>query len=213
MTGTDKSLPVEIGAAGPAVPPYLSAGSEVLPLVGGVQTALDMEIPDHCYLEHEPAPSYTAARFRSRRPDDYHECARLIGLGVAVEEIKRLLKVHHETVRAVATVEKLAIGEVRDRTIRGLKAAVGLWGDNAAEQLSKLKGLPFFIGGGIVVDKLAQLQGEPTQRIEVRHTDGGVKWAEVKAKLEALEVETVVEAGTDFEQKGTKGTKAEPNEP
>lgn len=160
------------------------------PEVPGLQLGLGMEIDDGFFQREQPAAIYTAARFRANRPDDYAECVKLIGQGVAVERIKRLLRVHHETVRAVAERERLTVGELKEITKRGLRDAVAMFGAQASEEISRLRGLPKFIAGGIVIDKLAQMEGEPNFRAEITlKAATGKSWEEMRAELARLEQE------------------------
>jgi hypothetical protein len=165
-----------------------------LPLAGGQQLGLEIEVDDGFFQKEQPAAIYTAARFRANRPDDYAECVKLIGQGVAVERIKRLLHLHHQTVRAVAEREKLTVGELKEQTKRGLGEAIALAGAQAADEISRLRGLPKFIALGIMIDKKAQMDGEPNFRAEITvKGDGGKSWEEMIALREQRKARAVID--------------------
>lgn len=178
------------------LPPQGADNPPALPLVGGQQLGLEIEVDDGFFKKSEPSAIYTAARFRANRPDDYAECVKLIGQGVAIERIKRLLHIHHETARAVAEREKLTVGELKEQTKRGLGEAIALAGAQAADEISRLRGLPKFIALGIMIDKKAQLDGEPiTVNVNVTHHKG-TDWSKVNEGpfAGAIDVTPVVES-------------------
>jgi hypothetical protein len=144
-------------------------------LASGVQGELiPLEnLPDDIFREEE-TPSmgvsrYTAERFFSKRPEDYKLCVGFLAAGLGLLHIARLLKVHHMTVAAVREREGSQIDIEKQRIRTNLRLAVGIASERLPEIMATLAASQVPISTAILLDKLAQLDGEPTQRIEVTH--------------------------------------------
>ncbi len=135
---------------------------------------------------------YTAERFFSKRPEDYKACVALLAAGAGLLKIARLLHVHHETVAAVRDREGAAIDIQKERIKRNIRLAVEVGSERLPEIMGSLPGGQVPIATAVLIDKIAQLDGEPTQRIEVTHK-GHLTHAAVQASLEAFPDAEVVE--------------------
>ncbi len=130
-------------------------------------------LPDDIFVEEEQpsvgAARYTAERFFSKRPEDYKLCVSFLAAGLGLLHIARLLKVHHMTVAAVRDREGDAIDIQKERIRKNLRLAVGIGSERLPEIMARLPDGQVPLSMAILLDKLAQLDGEPTQRIEVTH--------------------------------------------
>lgn len=150
-------------------------------LVGGVQAELiPLEnLPDDIFIAEEqpeakdgkpaPEPRYTAERFFSKRPDDYRLCVTFLAAGLGRLQIARLLKVHHMTVAAVAEREGTQIDIEKERIRKNIRLAVGIAAERLPEIMATLPANQVPLSTAILIDKLANLDGEPTQRVEHTH--------------------------------------------
>jgi hypothetical protein len=172
-------------------------------LAGGAQGELfDVaSLPDDFWIGDEQpemkdgkteAARYTAERFFSKRPEDYKACVALLAAGAGLLKIARLLHVHHETVAAVRDREGAAIDIQKERIKRNIRLAVEVGSERLPEIMGSLPGGQVPIATAVLIDKIAQLDGEPTQRIEVTHK-GHLTHAAVQASLEAFPEGDVVE--------------------
>jgi hypothetical protein len=187
-------------------------------LAGGVQGELIRleDLPDEFYREDEkpgmgPA-RYTAERFFSKRPDDYKLCVSFLAAGQGLLYIARLLKVHHMTVAAVRDREGEAIDIQKERIRKNLRTAVGIGAERLPETMALLAPGQLPIATAILLDKLAQLDGEPTQRIEVTHK-GHLTHEALAAQLtafpdDAIEVSATDSQASDSAQKTLPGSPA-----
>lgn len=183
-------------------------------LAAGVQGELiPLEnLPDDFFIEEEQpgigSPRYTAERFFSKRPDDYRLCVSFLAAGLGLLHIARLLKVHHMTVAAVRDREGAQIDIEKERIRKNLRLAVGIGSERLPEIMAKLPDAQVPLSMAILIDKLAQLDGEPTQRIEVtQHVklthESVIK--NIEAFPDAIDVETT---GSSEAEDGQKGVRA-----
>jgi hypothetical protein len=141
----------------------------------GTQTELiPLEnLPDDIFdAEENPGvgePRYTAERFFRKRPDDYRLCVTLIAARIGRLQIARLMKVHHMTVAAVEEREGVAIDIEKERIRKNIRLAVGNASERLPEIMANLPANQLPLATAILIDKLAQLDGEPTHRIEHTH--------------------------------------------
>jgi hypothetical protein len=112
---------------------------------------------------------YTAERFFRKRPDDYRLCVTLIAARIGRLQIARLMKVHHMTVAAVEEREGVAIDIEKERIRKNIRLAVGNASERLPEIMASLPANQVPLATAILIDKLAQLDGEPTQRVEHTH--------------------------------------------
>jgi len=168
-------------------------------LAGGVQADLIPleDMPDEFFLEEEKpgvgTPRYTAERFFAKRPGDYRTCVSMIASGLGMLQIARLLKVHHMTVAAVRSREGERIDIEKERTRRNLRLAVAVGCERLPEIMATLPAGQVPISTAILIDKLRDMDGEPTQRIEVTHKASlthEALAASLNAFPDAIEVQT-----------------------
>lgn len=142
---------------------------------GGQQTELiPLEnLPDDIFdAEENPGVGdarYTAERFFRKRPNDYRLCVTLIAARIGRLQIARLMKVHHMTVAAVEEREGVAIDIEKERIRKNIRLAVGNASERLPEIMASLPANQVPLATAILIDKLAQLDGEPTHRIEHTH--------------------------------------------
>jgi hypothetical protein len=190
-------------------------------LANGVQGELIPleELPDAFYAPEESGenaekPRYTAGRFFSKRPQDYELCVAMLAAGLGRLKIARLLKVHHETVRAVALSEGEQIDIQKQRLKRNLRDAIDIAAERLPDIMASLPAGQVPVAAAVLIDKLAQLEGEPTQRVEVT-IKGHLTEAAVRAQLsafpEAIDIEaSPMVSGAEIEaQKGLPATGAD----
>jgi hypothetical protein len=157
-------------------------------------------LPDDIFLEEE-SPSgfatgrYTAERFFSKRPEDYKLCVSLLAGGLGLLHCARLLKVHHMTVAAVRDREGDQIDIQKERIRKNIRLAVGIGSERLPDIMANLAAGQVPLSMAILLDKLAQLDGEPTQRIEVVHK-GHLTHEAIAASVnqfpEAIDIESSV---------------------
>ena len=186
---------------------------QILPGGAGIQGEfLGIEdLPDSFYAEEEHpgmgVANYTASRFFLKRPDDYRLCVGFLAAGDGLLRIARLLKVHHQTVAAVREREGSEIDIQKERIRKNIRAAVSIAAERLQDIMARLSDGQVPLATAILIDKLRDLDGEPTHRVEVTHR-GHLTHEAVAASLqafpEAIEIEALpigLEAGT-AEQKG-----------
>lgn len=144
-------------------------------LAAGVQAELIRleDMPDDIFVEEEKpgvgTARYTAERFFAKRPEDYRTCVSMLAAGLGLLHIARLLKVHHMTVAAVRAREGERIDIEKERTRRNIRLAVSVASERLPEIMATLPAGQLPISTAILIDKLRDMDGEPTQRIEVTH--------------------------------------------
>jgi hypothetical protein len=196
----------------------MTDGARTSLLAGGVQGELIRleDLPDDIFVEEEQpgmgSARYTAERFFSKRPEDYKLCVSFLGAGLGLLHISRLLKVHHMTVAAVRDREGEAIDIQKERIRKNLRLAVGIASERLPEIMASLAPSQMPISTAILLDKLAQLDGEPTQRIEVTHK-GHLTHEALAAQLtafpdDAIEVSATDSQASDSAQKTLPGSPA-----
>lgn len=170
------------------------------------------EQPQHDATTGKTATArYTAERFFSKRPEDYKACVSLIAAGAGLLKIARLLHVHHETVAAVRDREGSAIDIQKERIKRNVRLAVEVGAERLPEIMAELPAGQLPIATAVLIDKLAQLDGEPTQRIEVTHK-GHLTHDAVRASLEAFPEGEVIEiTGSRAEASAQKDSTPRPD--
>lgn len=126
-------------------------------------------LDDGFFREEEHEGRYTAKRFFSKRPDDYKTCITLLAANAGVLKIARLLKVHHRTVAAVRDSEGEAIDIAKQRIRTNFRLAVEVASERLADEIMRIPIAQLPVAAGILVDKLAILDGEPSARLEVTH--------------------------------------------
>jgi len=183
-------------------------------LAGGVQGELiPLEnLPDDIFHEEEnPGVGdgrYTAQRFFLKRPEDYKLCVTFIAAGLGRLHIARLLKVHHMTVAAVGDREGVAVDIEKERIRKNIRLAVGNASERLPDIMASLPAGQVPIATAILLDKLAQMDGEPTQRVEVT-VKGHLTHAALVAQLTAFP-EDVIEVGTTGSPAGADPQKGLP---
>lgn len=172
------------------------------------------QLPDGMFFEDEHPgmgqPLYTGERFFSRRPNDYRQCVSLLAGGIGLLDIARLLKVHHRTVAAVREREGVRIDILKERIRSNIRLAVGIAAERLPDIMAKLPDGQVPLSLAILVDKLAQMDGEPSQSIQVTHhvhlTHEAVR-ARLSAFPDAIEIEAEKSTGLSA---GSDGQKALP---
>jgi hypothetical protein len=169
-------------------------------LAGGIQAELIAleDLPDSFFFseesgENEQKPRYTAGRFFRKRPQDYELCVAMLAAGLGRLKIARLLKIHHETVRAVSLSEGEAIDIQKQRLKRNLRDAIDIAAERLPDIMASLPGGQVPVAAAVLIDKLAQLEGEPTQRVELTikgHLTQEAVMAQLQAFPAAIEVES-----------------------
>lgn len=172
------------------------AMTSALPLAVTQGELIPMEqLPDSIFSDEErgDAPRYTAERLKSKRPEDYRRVMSMLAGGMGLLAIARMVRVHHMTVAAVRDQAGDQIDMIKQGIRRNVRLAVAIAAERLPEVMANLTAAQMPIATAVLIDKLAQLDGEPTQRIEVKHT-GHVTHAELAAELsafpDAIEVET-----------------------
>ena len=140
-------------------------------------------LDDGFWRPEESEGRYTAKRFFLKRADDYKLCIQLLAAGAGLLKIARILKIHHRTVAAVRDSESEEIDIAKERIRRNMRLAVEIGSERMPEVLAKIPDAQLPVALGIAIDKLSQLDGEPTQRIEHLHR-GHLTHEAVKAALE-----------------------------
>jgi len=125
------------------------------------------ELPDAFWKPEERDGRYTAKRFFLQRPDAYKQCIALLAGGAGLLKIARLLGVHHRTVAAVRDAEPDNIDIAKQRIRSNMRLAVEIGAERLPEILETLPNGQVPVALAIAIDKLAQLEGEPTQRLEI----------------------------------------------
>lgn len=170
------------------------------------------ELPDSFYQSEEAGenaakPRYTAERFFRKRPEDYTRCVELLAAQWGRLKIARTLRIHHETVAAVAEREGVAIDIVKQEIKRHLRRACLIGAERMPDVIASLPGGQLPVALAITLDKLAALDGEPTQRVEVTvkgHLTHEAVLASLDSFPEAIDVEAspMVLGGEAGGQKG-----------
>lgn len=183
-------------------------------LAAGVQAELIPieELPDGLFEQQENpgmgVGRYTAERFFLRRPDDYKLCVSMLAGGMGLLYIARCLRIHHMTVAAVRDREGEAIDISKERIRKHLRLAIGIGAERLPEILERLPDRDVPLSLAILIDKLALLDGEPTQRIETTHhvhlTHEAVR-ARLSAFPDAVEIEAEKSTGFVAGRDGQKG--------
>lgn len=165
-------------------------------------------LPDDIFIGEESGfePRYTAERFFVKRQDDYRLCVSFIAAGLGLLQIARLLKVHHRTVAAVREHEGAQIDIEKERIRRNIRLAVGIGAERLPDILAKLPDGQVPLSVAILIDKLAQLDGEPTQRVEITHK-GHLTHEAVRANIEAFP-EAIDVSSTMVSERASTGQKA-----
>lgn len=158
------------------------------------------ELPDGIWMNEESGegydkPRYTAERFAKQRPEDYRHCITLLATGeIGLLRIARLLRVHHQTVSAVRDREGIEIDIVKQKIRKNIRLAVELGSERLPEIIAELPKGQLTLQLAILLDKLRDLDGEPTARIQIDHTVRLTHEA-VNAQMDqfpdAIDVETV----------------------
>lgn len=154
-------------------------------------------LPDDIFVEEERpgvgVGRYTAERFFAKRPEDYRLCVSFIAAGLGRLHIARLLKVHHMTVAAVQEREGTQIDIEKERIRKNLRLAVGIAAERLPEIMATLPANQVPLSTAILIDKLAAMDGEPTQRIEHTHKTH-LTIEQLNANLEAFPPAIEIEA-------------------
>jgi hypothetical protein len=164
-------------------------------LAGGVQGELIAleNLPDDIFVEEEQgvgSARYTAERFFVKRPEDYKLAVTFLAAGLGLLHIARLLKVHHMTVAAVREREGSSIDIEKERIRKNLRLAVGIASERLPDIMARLADGQVPISIAILLDKLALLDGEPTQRVEVT-VKGHLTHEALAAQIEAFPVDAI----------------------
>lgn len=188
------------------VPKSLLAGAEVQGELIPVE-----QLPDSFYEVEESGvnattPRYTAERFFRKREDDYRTCVSLIAAGMGRLKIARLLKIHHETVAAVAERETSAVDIAKQEIKRHLRRAAMIGAERMPDVLASLPAGQLPIALAVTIDKLRELEGEPTVRVE--HTvKAHLTYEAVVASIQAFPEAIDVEASPMVSRAGLPGEK------
>lgn len=143
----------------------------------------------------ETCPSiHTAERVFRDRPEVYRQCVQRLAEGASVTSIQKDLKVAWHTIAAIRTREASVIEATR-KHIRGL---IGVAAQLAVERLieklqdDKIPPSVLPIASGIMIDKMRQSEGEPSQTIEVKKsiTLEDVRKELAEMKRSAIDAET-----------------------
>jgi predicted nicotinamide N-methyase len=125
------------------------------------------EIDDGFWRAEDAAGRYTARRFFLKRPDDYRRVIELLAAGAGLLKIAALLKVHHRTVAAVRDIEGEQIDISKQRIRRNFRLGLEIAAERLPEIMKDLPAGQVPVAAAILADKLVQMDGEPTQRVEV----------------------------------------------
>ncbi|MDR1281322.1 MAG: hypothetical protein LBK99_10945 [Opitutaceae bacterium] len=197
------------------MPSFPKSASSLIP--AGVQGELIPleELPDEFWAGEESDPvggaRYTAKRFKLRRPEDYRTCVELLAAGAGLLKIARLLKIHHKTVAAVRDDEGEQIDISKQRIRKYVRLAVEVGAERLADLMARLPDGQVAVPWAIAVDKLRDLEGEPTTRIQVTHK-GHLTHESVLANLQSfpdvIDVEGAPSMGVDAGANEEKGAGA-----
>lgn len=188
-------------------------------LGGGVQGELiPLEnLPDDIFIEEEQpgcgVARYTAERFFAKRPEDYRRCVSFLAGGLGRLHIARLLKVHHMTVAAVGEREGTQIDIEKERIRKNLRLAVGIAAERLPEIMASLPANQVPLATAILIDKLAQADGEPTMRVEHTHKvhlTHEALTAQLTAFPDAIDIEAKDSSAAGAGQKALPGPAAAP---
>ncbi len=130
---------------------------------------------DGLFSETEEHGVFTGERLFKRRPDTYKAVVVLLGQGLGVKHIAKLLSVSPATVLAVRDREGASVEAVKEHLAKVANAGATLAGEAIVERLATLRaefldtkdlkelGVIF----GILTEKGQLLAGQPTARVEV----------------------------------------------
>ena len=169
------------------------AMASALPVAAVQSELIPMEdLPDGIFSDEESGsePRYTAARLKTKRPEDYRRVMSLLAGGMGMLAIARIVRVHHRTVAAVLAESGDQIDMLKQGIRRNVRLAVAVAAERLPDVMASLPAGQMPIATAVLLDKLAMLDGEPTQRIEVKHT-GHLTHESLAAELEAFPVEVV----------------------
>lgn len=155
-------------------------------------------------------PRYTARLFFRRRPEDYQRAVQLLGAGMQLTEVARLLRVHHRTIAAVRVAEFEKVDTYKQTVISDLRIAVEVLAGDLADGVHALPLSQKPLALAVLTDKLAMLeesgsggvQGDPV----TAHLTHNAILAAV-SQLPALDVETheVLPTGSEVAMGAQKG--------
>lgn len=124
--------------------------------------SLDRQTEEKLTLEGR----YTAERLWRDRPEVYRSVVTMLAEKRSIRAIKKACQLHHETIRAVATRERISIDTEKERIIEDLRTAASVGADRLVEVMETIKAEYLGTALGITIDKLLLLSGEATARIE-----------------------------------------------
>jgi len=164
MSPTDAAAPQPPAAsASPALPASLIDRAAAQP---GLFSLEEMGAE---YIGHAARRGqYTAEELFSHRPEIYHEIVRLLAQAASIRHIKRVCKVHHYSVRAVAEREGQTIDTLRLSIGKRALNLAALLVDTIEEDVlaDRLKPGEKAFALSTLVDKGQLLTGAATARIE-----------------------------------------------
>ena len=109
---------------------------------------------------------YTGEELYRDRPEVYREVVRLLAdPTVSIRAIKRMCKVHHLTIEAIAQREAVGVDTHRKAlaSLTGVAARVTI--ERFLEVVDEIKPDNLMVSGGILIDKLQLLSGGVTSRV------------------------------------------------
>lgn len=165
----------------------MSESSALSRVAHGVQVDLIPveQLEDGFWKKDEKNGRYTAKRFFAKRPQDYQRCIELLGAGMGLLRIASLLKVHHLTVAAVRDSEGEAVDISKQRIRKNFRLGLEVASERLPEVMAHLSPGQLPVAAAILADKLRDMDGEPTQRVEVT-INGKLTHEAVLAELESF---------------------------
>jgi len=164
------------------------------------------DLPAAFFAEGEASMNgeFTAARLFAQHPDKYRAVVSLVAENFPLRAIARGLRVSHNTIRQVCAREGVEIGRERAGVVSDYKALERALIERMMECVDLIKPEALSMALGIVRDKVATLEGNPTSI--VAHVDVSVQIAAVNDFIDTLprvagEIvppQTGVRAGLDF---------------
>ena len=132
-------------------------------------------LPPELFRAEEAQGTYTAERFRARRPEAFSVCIALLGSGLGINRIAQLLAVSDHTVLAVRDGSLSEVARARAEDSRACATTARRLLDRIRERVDDEEQMAdegikdMTIALGILEEKSLLLGGEATQIVDVRH--------------------------------------------
>lgn len=174
----------------------------------------ELSIGEEFLGELERKGEFTGDRLRDRKPEIYRACISLIGSGMGLLTIAKLLKISVNSVSAVKRNESFSIEIEKRAWADKFRTVAGLSAERAIEKLSddeQAKDIPLnqlAITAGIFTEKAELLTGGATSRVDwvqpAPAVDDFEKYIASLQPAEVMDVTEPVDNGLDQKEIQTK---------